>query len=135
MCVVCACFEEPAPVGPSGTESATQTESGATESGSDTESDSDGSETADATSGSPACGNGVVDVGEECDLGEANADDAACKSNCTNATCGDGDLGPGEACDDGNDIDGDGCDACVLTSCGDAELHDGDPPAVVIPVP
>ena len=51
--------------------------------------------------GTEPCGNGIVDNGEECDDGEANADDAACTAACTKARCGDGKVGPGEACDGG----------------------------------
>jgi hypothetical protein len=40
----------------------------------------------------PACGNGVLDAGEECDDGAANSDTAtdACRTNCRLAGCGDG---------------------------------------------
>ncbi|MEM9454358.1 MAG: DUF4215 domain-containing protein [Myxococcota bacterium] len=55
------------------------------------------------------CGDGVQDGDEECDDGPDNADDAACKSDCTRQTCGDGFVGPDEACDDGNTDDADGC--------------------------
>src|SRR5262245_37319323 len=53
------------------------------------------------------CGDGVLDVGEECDLAAANADDGVCKSDCTAQRCGDAFEGPGEGCDDGNDADDD----------------------------
>ena len=36
----------------------------------------------------PGCGNGVVESGEECDLGEANDDAGKCTSSCTIAACG-----------------------------------------------
>jgi hypothetical protein len=54
-----------------------------------------------ALPGSVICGNGLLDprAGEQCDEGDANADDAACTSKCQLAICGDGLLGPGEACD------------------------------------
>jgi cysteine-rich repeat protein len=67
------------------------------------------------------CGDGVVDPDEECDLGQANADGAACTSMCRTALCGDGLLHEGvEACDDGNAEPGDGCSAqCALPRCGD----------------
>lgn len=52
----------------------------------------------------PFCGDGLLDDGEECDDGDANASDAACKPDCTAAICGDGDIFAGtEACDDGAD--------------------------------
>lgn len=56
-----------------------------------------------------SCGDGVQDEGEECDGGPENADDAACKSDCTQQVCGDGFVGPDEVCDDGNADDADGC--------------------------
>jgi cysteine-rich repeat protein len=42
--------------------------------------------------------------------------------------CGDGILDPGEECDDGNNIDGDGCDAnCTIEPyCGDGILDPGE---------
>jgi cysteine-rich repeat protein len=40
--------------------------------------------------------------------------------------CGDGDLAPAEQCDDGNENDGDGCDAdCTFTCDGDPACDDG----------
>ena len=61
------------------------------------------------------CGDGIVDVGEECD--DANSDNEdACLNDCTSARCGDGYLHSDiEECDDGNDTDGDGCSSsCTL---------------------
>ncbi len=41
--------------------------------------------------------------------------------------CGNGVLDPGEACDDGNEVNGDGCDAnCTLTGCGNDILTAGE---------
>jgi cysteine-rich repeat protein len=57
----------------------------------------------------PACGNGLVELVEECDLGLNNSDTGLCKTDCTNQVCGDGFSGPGEECDDGNAIDDDVC--------------------------
>lgn len=58
-------------------------------------------------------GDGVVDLGEECDGdGAGNAGETAtCDTDCTFAVCGDGALNvtAGEACDDGNTIGGDNC--------------------------
>jgi cysteine-rich repeat protein len=54
------------------------------------------------------CGNGVVDFGEECD-GTANAGPYGCSSECFQIRCGNGRLDPGEECDDGNDSDDDFC--------------------------
>ena len=54
------------------------------------------------------CGDGVVEMGEECDDGNgANGDD--CDSNCTVTACGNGVVTAGEMCDDGNNIGYDGC--------------------------
>ena len=65
------------------------------------------------------CGDGRVSLGEECD--EDLRDAGPCLINCTEARCGDGFVldtdGDGivdiedEACDDGNNLEGDGCDA------------------------
>ena len=70
------------------------------------------------------CGDGIVDVGEECDLGENNGEVCTppydgtctyCSNNCEEITlsdgyCGDGIIqGPQEECDDGNTDNGDGC--------------------------
>jgi cysteine-rich repeat protein len=64
------------------------------------------------------CGNGIVeeDLGEQCDDGLDNADDAACRSTCVQAFCGDGLVYEGvEECDDGNGKNGDGCsDLCFI---------------------
>lgn len=68
----------------------------------------------------PACGNGVVQTGEECDDGnQSNAD--GCLNTCKNATCGDGFHRVGyEGCDDGNRDDRDLCSyTCVAQRCGD----------------
>lgn len=60
----------------------------------------------------PTCGDGIVTVFEECDLGPGmNTDDAcsACRADCTfGPRCGDGTLQMecGEACDDGVNIGG-----------------------------
>src|SRR5688572_9461346 len=82
-----------------------------------------------------ACGNEVLDPGEECDEGDANADFASCKSDCTLNVCGDGkayliktsgtsnteDL---EECDDMNADDSDACVAdCSWNKCGDGKRY------------
>ncbi len=56
------------------------------------------------------CGDGILDVGEECDDGNY-VDGDGCQGNCTltRSYCGDGILDAGEECDDGNYLDGDGC--------------------------
>lgn len=78
-----------------------------------------------APGGMPSCGDGTLDPDEECDLGDANADDGACTTRCRRATCGDGLVHAGvEACDLGADNDGTygGClPTCALgPHCGDA---------------
>lgn len=87
----------------------------------DSGSSSGGPADADASSGDPAsaCGDGVVQGGEECDLGEGNGDTAACTASCTIAICGDGVVHAGaEVCDDGDASAL--CDAdCTAPACGD----------------
>lgn len=64
---------------------------------------------------SRTCGDGKVDLGEECDTGPSNSDapGASCRLDCSRRRCGDGitDTAAGESCDDGNRRDGDGCSA------------------------
>jgi len=60
---------------------------------------------------------------EECDNGTSNSDSIpnACRSTCTDASCGDNTIDTGEDCDDGANGDNtDGCDdSCTyLTVCG-----------------
>ena len=78
------------------------------------------------------CGNGRIDIGEECDDGNA-LDSDTCTSACFLTSCGDGvrqipnGQGNQEECDDGNTQDGDGCSAaCSIegsSTCGDG-IHD-----------
>ncbi|RMD85130.1 MAG: hypothetical protein D6815_02575 [Candidatus Dadabacteria bacterium] len=71
------------------------------------------------------CGNGVIEVGEQCDDGNASNGDA-CLNSCLLAYCGDGYLWRGvEDCDDGaanSDAVEVGCGSgCVYrAACGDA---------------
>ena len=70
------------------------------------------------------CGDGVVDTGEECDLGASNGQSPSpCLSDCTLTTCGDGYVGADEQCDEGaqnSNTVPDACRAdCRLPSCGD----------------
>lgn len=75
----------------------------------------------------PKCGDGNVDDGEGCDLGDANNDEGMCKSDCTLQVCGDGFVGPGEMCDDGNLVDEDECsNSCAPASCGDGIEQPGE---------
>jgi cysteine-rich repeat protein len=55
------------------------------------------------------CGNGTLDLGEQCDDGNANNGDGC--SKCLLPRCGDAVVDPDEKCDDGNQQDGDTCDA------------------------
>ena len=79
----------------------------------------------------PACGNGVLDDGEECDDGNLSNEDA-CLNTCMMARCGDGFVREDvEACDDGNTRDGDGCSSqCVVEDqgpvCGNGQVEDGE---------
>ena len=73
------------------------------------------------------CGDGVVNIGEECDEGAANSNTGACTIDCALAVCGDGLVHAGvEECDDGNPDDTDGCVAdCKRASCGDGHWYLG----------
>jgi len=71
------------------------------------------------------CGDGSIDLGEECDDGNL-IDGDGCDSNCTNTACGNGIVTAGEQCDDGNLQGGDCCDtSCVFETAG-APCDDGD---------
>jgi cysteine-rich repeat protein len=61
------------------------------------------------------CGNGVVEIGEQCDDGNTNDCDG-CSAKCTIERCGNGVVECGEQCDDGpnNGTAGDPCS----TTCG-----------------
>jgi hypothetical protein len=105
------------------------TTSGSTSSSSTT--DDPTTTTTDATTGAlPLCGNAVIDPGESCDLGWENHSDLGyCKTDCTLATCGDGDLWVGvEMCDEGpggNLGEYAGCmpDCSLANFCGDGLLY------------
>ncbi|MFQ5513753.1 MAG: DUF4215 domain-containing protein, partial [Myxococcota bacterium] len=74
-----------------------------------------------------ACGNGLLEQGEECDDGNTVAEDG-CSDVCVAEFCGDGIVqsGLGETCDDGNTIAEDGCsDVCAVEFCGDGILQPG----------
>ncbi|WP_106393252.1 DUF4215 domain-containing protein [Enhygromyxa salina] len=77
--------------------------------------------------GNPDCGDGVVQAGEECDLGPENSESGQCTPNCFIASCGDGFVYEGfEDCDDGNPDNTDDCvEGCVAASCGDGFVHEG----------
>jgi len=73
------------------------------------------------------CGNGVLDLGEECDDGNRDPSDA-CTNTCQVARCGDGIVEVGvEQCDDGNRVNDDACsNTCTQTSCGDGIVQTGE---------
>lgn len=89
------------------------------------------------TDGPPiACGNGILEAGEECDPGaEQIGPDQACVPGCVLNVCGDAMPGPDEECDDGNPDEQDAClPSCQAARCGDGivwlgqeECDDGDP--------
>ena len=63
----------------------------------------------------PFCGDGTVDVGEDCD-DRNKLDCDGCDSNCTFTACGNGIVCAPEQCDDMNPTPGDGCEPdCTLT--------------------
>ncbi|MCK9360643.1 IPT/TIG domain-containing protein [Patescibacteria group bacterium] len=85
------------------------------------------------------CGNGVVNVGEQCDQGPDGG--RGCSAECQllgaragGSTCGNNDVAAGEACDDGNTNNGDGCSADCLHEgsirvralCGNGRLESGE---------
>jgi cysteine-rich repeat protein len=74
------------------------------------------------------CGNGMLDMGEACDV-SVPGHPANCRANCTLAVCGDGliDTSLGETCDDHNTTSNDGCSAtCKTESCGDGIVQTGE---------
>ncbi|MCA9719231.1 MAG: hypothetical protein KC468_31470, partial [Myxococcales bacterium] len=102
---------------------------------SESTSSSDGSETGGGSDSSTEpvveeCGNGKLDEGEECDEGDANADDGSCTLACAAASCGDGLVETGvEFCDDGT-MNGKysfcNTDCTALgPHCGDGEQQSG----------
>jgi cysteine-rich repeat protein len=75
------------------------------------------------------CGNGLLDLDEECDFGTANSDTTpnTCRTSCLAPYCGDHVVDEDEDCDDGNTADGDGCDADCFDedeTCGDGVLDE-----------
>ncbi len=95
-------------------------------SGTPTTGDRDGS--ADASSGGPTCGNGVLEDGELCDDG--NADDSdACTTSCVPAACGDGAVQVQEECDEGvHNGPGMPCTIlCKVNVCGDGDRGPDEP--------
>ena len=74
----------------------------------------------------PSCGDGIVDAGEQCDLGDANGG-SACRSDCSMPSCGDGIVDAGEDCDLGDANGGPTCRTdCSMPFCGDAIVDSGE---------
>lgn len=71
------------------------------------------------------CGDGVLNLDEECDDGN-DSDQDGCRPDCTRPACGDGILDAGEVCDDSNDDDSDDCVRCRLAFCGDGFVQEGE---------
>jgi len=83
-------------------------------------------ETADFGYRAPFCGDGIVNGDAEmCDDGDANSNTEpdACRSDCQQATCGDGVVDMMETCDEGaanSNTDADACRLnCAVATCGD----------------
>lgn len=70
-----------------------------------------------------SCGDGVVQGGEECDLGKLNAADAACTPMCTIAICGDGFVHAGAEDCDAEGMAANCDDDCTLPLCGDGVMN------------
>ena len=76
------------------------------------------------------CGNGFVDVGEECDDGAANGNTPDhCRANCRLPTCGDAIVDSGETCDRGGArcMGGrnSGAACCTQAECPEGECSGG----------
>ena len=84
----------------------------------------DGLNCVEGTCVPPTCGDGIVDPGEECDVG---GETMFCDGDCTYAVCGDGYHNMlAEECDDGNNENTDGCvGPCWVASCGDDYVYEG----------
>ncbi|PRQ03754.1 hypothetical protein ENSA5_12600 [Enhygromyxa salina] len=105
--------------GPDGGTFSAGLSAGVETSGSD---DSDPTDTEDAE-----CGNGVVEPGEQCDMGEGNSATGECTPDCQIWLCGDGYVNADyEDCDDANDVQTDSClSDCVANVCGDGIVNEG----------
>jgi len=78
----------------------------------------------------PICGDGIIDVTEECDTANSRSNSApnACRMNCTLPKCGDYVVDNGEQCDLGvqNGVPGSGCSSKCQNQCGNGvlDLHE-----------
>lgn len=121
LALVLACGDEVSSVGGSSSDgSGTSSESGASAASSSSEgSSSDGG--ADSSTGitppGGECGNGVLELGEDCDDGRNGEQDDGCTDACALPQCGDGWLQPtlGEHCDAGRSGDAWCTSGCVAT--------------------
>ncbi len=97
-------------------------------SGENVEPGDDDDDTTEPDPAQPGCGDGVIDVGEECDDGEANSDTEpdACRTDCFAAHCGDEVIDSGEVCDDGSPYGGDGCTPICTAEDGQLEEEPND---------
>lgn len=78
-----------------------------------------------AFGGPTQCGNGLQELGEDCDDGNTTDGDG-CPSTCRNAVCGDGVQAGSEQCDDGNQSPNDACtNTCETARCGDGFVQEG----------
>lgn len=76
----------------------------------------------DVVVGVALCGNGHVDLKEQCDDGNDIAGDG-CNEICRFEICGNRFVDAREECDDGNDVDGDGCNKrCEFEVCGNKRI-------------
>jgi cysteine-rich repeat protein len=67
-------------------------------------------------------GLGTILTAEVCNDGLDNDGDTLIDNNDPDChVCGDGDIDPAEQCDDGNNINGDGCDATCQDECDDTD--------------
>lgn len=75
----------------------------------------------------PFCGDGHIDLGEQCDDGGSISGDG-CSSVCAvEGRCGDARVDLGEQCDDANTIAGDGCSStCKTEACGNSAVDAGE---------
>jgi cysteine-rich repeat protein len=70
------------------------------------------------------CGDGIVQLGEECDDG-GHASGDGCAPTCTLEVCGNEVVDVGEECDDGNTDNSDDCVMCHAPQCGDGFVQIG----------